>query len=355
MLKENCNMTNRMIDDDFLEDLQSDAILSPVVDLVKEKNLILSFRDNYINVYHNSHSIYKIVQKKMPGQKYRVEFDFNHARYTKSYVTDLEELKSLGFKLSNNTDNVAFDYYESGKCKSGNNKIYTYISDLDDQFWMNSSNILIALVNDFFSNNGKDYFCGEVIKGQRKNNKNRFLEKKRQQDIALANRNADNPFFIYDIEYAEPNGKKKGVPGRFDMLGVYTEKRMVKKLFLIELKSTIYACKGETSGIISHENDMEKYLADNKALIERKEEAVAILEGYNTLFNGNSKLTFPNNPQDIDVGAFFILTDEAITQKHMIRKFNSIMLENDRWEITYELCESILNEKKDFVDADNNL
>ena len=68
MLKENCNMTNRMIDDDFLEDLQSDGILSPVVDLVKEKNLILSFRDNYINVYHNSHSIYKIVQKKKIGR-----------------------------------------------------------------------------------------------------------------------------------------------------------------------------------------------------------------------------------------------------------------------------------------------
>lgn len=208
-------MANRMIDDDFLKDLQSDGILSPVVDLVKEKNLILSFRGNYINVYHNSHSIYKIVQKKMPGQKYRVEFDFNHARYTKSYITYLNELKNLGFKLSNNTDNVAFDYRnEEKKYRSGNNKIYTYISDLDYQFWMNSSNILIALVNDFFSNNGKDYFCGEVIKGQRKNNKNRFLEKKRQQEIALANRNADNPFFIYDIEYAEPNGKNKGVPGK---------------------------------------------------------------------------------------------------------------------------------------------
>ena len=139
------------------------------------------------------------------------------------------------------------------------------------------------------------------------------------------------------------------------MLGVYTEKRMVKKLFLIELKSTIYACKSETSGIISHENDMDKYL-DNKKMIDKmKKEAKAIIKGYNTLFNGNSKLTFPNNYQDIDVGAFFILTDEAITQKHMIRKFNSIILENDRWEITQELCESILNEKKDFVDADNNL
>jgi hypothetical protein len=100
---------------------------------------------------------------------------------------------------------------------------------------------------------------------------------------------------------------------------------------------------------------MDKYLDNKKMIDKRKKEAKAIIKGYNTLFNGNSKLTFPNNYQDIDVGAFFILTDEAITQKHMIRKFNSIILENDRWEITQELCESILNEKKDFVDADNNL
>jgi hypothetical protein len=337
-------MANRMINNEFLMDLMPGGVLSPVVELVKDKRLVLSFRCDCINVYHKSHSIYKIVQKKRPGQRYRIEFDFNHARYTESYVTDLEELKSLGFKLSNKTDNVAFDYYESGKCKSGNNKIYTYISSLDNQFWKNSSNILIKLVNDFFSNNEKDYFSGEVIKRERKNNENRFLEKKRQQGIALANQNADSPFFIYDLEYAEPNGKKKGVPGRFDMLGVYTEKRKVKNLFFIELKSTISACNAKTSGIISHESDMEKYLADdNKDVIdERKNEAIDILKGYNTLFNENSKLTFPINPQDIDVGAFFILTDEAITRKHKIKKFKNIMLENDQWKITQELCELIL-------------
>lgn len=209
-------------------------------------------------------------------------------------------------------------------------------------FWQKSSNILIKLVDDFFDMTEEDYFKGNVIKKHRKYDKNRYLEKIRQQEIALANQNPDNPFFIYDIEYAEPYGKKDNVPGRFDMLGVYTENREVKKLFLIELKSTLRACDSKVSGIRGHEKDMKRYLCNNVKINERKKEAVDILKEYIPLFNKNSMFTFPSDIQDIDVGAFFILTDEATTRRHNIKEFKSIILKNGKWEISQELCKSIL-------------
>ncbi len=56
----------------------------------------------------------------------------------------------------------------------------------DYQFWQKSSNILIRLVDDFFDITGEDYFKGNVIKKHRKYDKNRYLEKIRQQEIVLA-------------------------------------------------------------------------------------------------------------------------------------------------------------------------
>jgi len=46
-----------------------------------------------------------------------------------------------------------------------------------------------------------------------------------------------------------------------------------KKLFLIELKSTIESCDDKKSGIAIHEDDMERYLHNEVKIRERKEEA----------------------------------------------------------------------------------
>ena len=126
------------------------------------------------------------------------------------------------------------------------------------------------------------------------------------------------------------------------MLGVYTENRIVRKLFFIELKSKLDSSDSISSGISEHEEDMERYLKNENMINERKEEAVDILKAYIPLFIKNSKLEFPTNYQDIDVGAFFILTDEAISRRHKINRFKSIILENGQWEITHELCKSIV-------------
>jgi len=149
-----------MINKKFLEALYPNGVLSPVIDLVKRKRLILAFRSNCINVYHNGHSIYRIFQQEKKN-RYKIEFDFNHARYTETWQEELNQLKGLGFMLLNNretVETVEFDYYktlESGqrKARSGNNIIYTYIPydcGINDQFWQDSSNIFIKLVDDFF-------------------------------------------------------------------------------------------------------------------------------------------------------------------------------------------------------------
>ena len=95
-------MASRMINDEFLKDLQPGEILSPVIEHVKEKRLVLAFRGEYINVYYKGHSIYKIIQKKK--YRYKIEFDFNHARYAKTWKDDLDSLMRLGFILPEKQD-----------------------------------------------------------------------------------------------------------------------------------------------------------------------------------------------------------------------------------------------------------
>lgn len=83
-------------------------------------------------------------------------------------------------------------------------------------------------------------------------------------------------------------------------------------------------------------NSAKEGLNGYKKVNERKKEAVEMLNKYISLFNENAVFTFPAG-YEIDIGAFFILTDEAKTQKERIKKFKSIILEDNHWEITPKL------------------
>lgn len=301
----------RMVDQKFLNDLSNGGILSPVTESVKLSNdLMMAFRSGYINIYYRGHSLYKIAQK---NGGYTVSFDFNHARYTENYQ---EKLAGIGMTLPNKRTEPEYPRKVKNKGKekviSGNNTISKYIFKYDSAFWANSLPLLKGLIDDYYAEDkAKDYFMAKVAEFGLKSRgkKSQLLEKRRQQQIALANCFTENGYFVYDIEYAEPKGSGEKLHGRFDMLAVKVSNAVAEKLLLIELKSTKEACEG-TSGIENHRSDMAHYLdPENDKARDRIAEAHETLDALSELF-GNAHVDC-SRLKASDVSHLFVLTDEA--------------------------------------------
>lgn len=83
----------RSISDEFQSELHS-GTLKWVTDAVKDRtnNLILCFRDGYVNVYYKSHSLFKITQHQ---RGYRLSFNLRHARYTEPMEAAKSRIKAI--------------------------------------------------------------------------------------------------------------------------------------------------------------------------------------------------------------------------------------------------------------------
>ncbi|RII33088.1 hypothetical protein D2A34_19875 [Clostridium chromiireducens] len=291
--KEN---SKREINPDFANELK-EGILEPVTQMVKNNDdLIMFFRGKYINIYYRGHSLFRIEQlghKKNPY--YKVFFNFNHARYTEDWEEVLQQLEAIGYSLNHSIQH------------NKENIVSTIVKSANIDFWNKSKIIFSKLIDDFFSieeDKLYDYFnmCKNI-------NKNKFIEKQRQQKIAIINNNCDNGYFIYDIEYTQArNSKDEKNSGRFDMLALKFENKVPIELVLIELKSTESACTSN-SGVDKHYKDLKDYINNHNYMRIRKEEAICIFNLYSdiNIFSADKI----EEAENLDVKILFIFTDTA--------------------------------------------
>jgi hypothetical protein len=182
-----------------------------------------------------------------------------------------------------------------------------------DFAWGRAKEILTGLIDDFYDSEKKmDYFKGEETTGKR-----RYLEKQDQQKLILHNRFWEDGFFVYDMEYEEPGGSKQkesedsDLKSRFDLLALQVEKGAARKLWLLEVKSTLAACNDTDSGLKKHSGDMATYLGKGENLRKkaRRDDAPRILNGYARLFGWRC----PDcaGLENIPVEFGFVLTGDA--------------------------------------------
>jgi len=299
-MSKDCRNNVRVINEDFKIALEG-GILKPVTEMVKNSgNLLMCFRGKYINVYYRGHSLFKIEQMgKEDYYYYKVSFDFNHARFTKEWDKVLELLEAIGYSLNHKNHDIC----------NKKNKVSAIVDPEDIDFWNKSKEIFSKLIDDYFSVDEDklyDYFkiC-KII------NKNKFIEKQRQQKIAMSNTNCDNGYFIYDIEYTQArDSKEEKNSGRFDMLAMRFENKVPVELVLIELKSTKSACTSG-SGIKKHYEDLTEYSNNLHYINVRKREAIAIFNLYSSLNIISANRI--DDVVDLNVKILFIFTDEAKT------------------------------------------
>ena len=102
----------RKISDNFIKDLEN-GVLSNLMKIIKDdKELIICFRDGYVNIYYKSHSIFK-VEEQTKYKRYKFTFNIGHARYFDTLENIKEELNLLGIeaKKSKNKDRFEAIFY----------------------------------------------------------------------------------------------------------------------------------------------------------------------------------------------------------------------------------------------------
>jgi hypothetical protein len=312
---------SRMISEKFLNDLES-GILQPVTELVKnDPELFLAFRGGYINVYYRGHNLFKIETK---DYGYLCMFDFDHGRYTASYESKLRELQALGMSLPKKSRDIRPPKYNKNGNAVWSNDISVQIGVEKPSFcWEKAKDILIPLIEDFYDpQKTHDHFKEKFDLHQRTKAKSLLLEKQDQQRLIANNRFSDNGFFVYDMEYKEPDEsgkkdaqKKKEDHGRFDMLALQVENGKPVKLWLLELKSTSEACTDSDSGIAKHNTDMGNYLDMKKPgavqrIDARRDDVPKILHGYKRLFGWPCPDCANIDTIHVDYG--FVLTGTAV-------------------------------------------
>lgn len=311
--KPRAEARERRLSPAFMTDLSEGKLKGLVETIKKDADLLMCFRGGlkaeYVNVYYRGHSLFKI---SVSSRGYVVEFDFNHARYTKDWQGALNALQPIGYRLNSDGELQKYKDQADGGVRSPRNVLHRSIArdPLPQDFWQSSSLALKRLVDDFFDPDKtkcRDYFKDYSGKQQSNKTKQQLLEKVRQQQIMKANQSLSGPYFIYDMEYAQArNSKDEKVGGRFDMLALRRMADDLYRLVFVELKSTKSACVGK-SGIREHESDLSAYTKSAEYLEVRRKDAIGICEDYAALFlDGASVITI-----DDKLEILFIFTDEA--------------------------------------------
>lgn len=309
-MKMNDVIHKRMIHEDFVNELQC-GILSDIIDLVNgyqddqgQPVLYMAFRGSYINIYFHSHVVFHI-SRKDNGNRYRISFDFNHARFSPEYKEDLKTLQEYGWRLPAGRTEIIKNDAIKGTKSSGNNQISLDICRKETQtsdYLRESCQILLRLMRDFFDvSKTRDYFTipeKEICVN--------YAEKDRQQKIAMANRFCRSGLYIYDIEYRDP--EKCQTKGRYDMLAVQIDSDGVaRSLLFLELKTNGKSCEG-ASGVDDHRCDMKEYLARKDLIDQRIQDCRNIFAAYHRLGILEDEIRFGD---ELCVCSYFLFTDTA--------------------------------------------
>ncbi len=296
---------SRAVEKEFVDEFKNENNLGKILAYVKDtsKNLILCFRGNsgqVVTVYKKNHVFWEISKLNGGKLKYRLRFNFNHARYSKNWQASLKALKFLGWEQIKKTDKN--DKIDVGYLK--------YDFDiLEDRFLKISYNIINRLIDDYFDSSKKyDFFTGTVRK-----NKSVLLEKQRQQELYEKFNKPDSGdgYLIYDLEFVEKGNRTGNQP---DFWAIKYEKGVPKKLVVGEIKSRESALNGK-SGILEHVKAMVDYSKSDN-ITNRKEEAIKILKSYAELglkgLGIDDVNLLENIVLDSDVENLIVLTDEAV-------------------------------------------
>lgn len=228
----------RSISDEFQSELHS-GILKWVTDAVKDRanDLIICFRDGYVNVYYKSHSLFKITQNK---QGYRLSYNLRHARYTEPMEAAKYRLKAILPEIRFSASDEAWFYADMIPKNAQTQIIAAYKSYIDDFFDLSK--------------------LTDYIHPSRKRD---LLEKVRQQELFSAHFDPvgiGDELVFYDMELSIPGESsdiaKKGSP---DCLAVKLQGGMVTEIVLVEVKSAAAACMG-SHGIKKHCEDFSAIL-----------------------------------------------------------------------------------------------
>lgn len=251
----------REISKEFVKHLHN-GVLKDFVDVIRKSNgeLIMCIRNGYINVYYNTHNVFKI-EEKIRDKRFLVLFDAGHTRYTKDRLKKIDKLKEYG---------VIYNICEKGQPNKKNG--LPYKSDKHTfEFYIEMSNskvnhikeiceIYIGFIKDFFDEN-LDY---DYIKNQPKGRKKAKLSEKQMQHDLYAGRHTmrigDDEFILYDIEFKEPGNRHSGKP---DFMAARVRKGIVESVVLVELKTESISCNNE-SGVAEHLVDFEKMIHNTK-------------------------------------------------------------------------------------------
>lgn len=285
----------------FFNDLK-EGILSQITIECKRNRELLFIRDGYVNVYHQGRSLLKIEENER-SKNYRLSFNFNYARYQENWSNLLKQMNQFGFVLT-----------KTGEKISDRELVTTIPFSGDFSVCESSFAILRGLIEDFIKPCEHtipqyDYFKAQDGVDQSLRRQPSYLEKQRQQEIALANRCLGDGYCIYDMEYTQPrNSKAEENLGRYDFMALRYQAGKPTALVFIELKSTKAACDGKC-GVEKHETDLQKYLRTEtaKQRINEAEKSIRQLSALGLLM-GTAADSLPEN---LPLELLFVFTDNA--------------------------------------------
>lgn len=301
-IKKDC----RAVDVSFVKDFV-DGDLKEILDFVKDRNnkMILLFRGNsgnIVTIYKRNHVFWEVTKMKnikRAGYKFKIRFNFNHARFSECWKNWLDTLLLRGWEIEkkNNAKSVGYIVY----------KFDSITLDVLKEAY----EIFNNAINDFFDKSKKyDWF-----KNSNKKNKGKLLEKERQQELfeKFDKPESGDGYVIYDLEFAEPGNKKGNQP---DFFAVKYQNCKTMKLVVGEVKSKSSAFTGG-SGLIEHIEKMKDYIS-RSAINNRKEEAKEILKRYSMLglkgFDIKDIDKIDDFKVDDTVEILVVVTDEGIDE-----------------------------------------
>jgi len=289
----------RLLDEQFVNDLLAGSLKALLEYVHRDPSLDLQIRKNYINIYFRGGNILKV---EKTGADYKYHFD---QKYFKDKQTD--ELMGMANQKYWN------DYFPKAK----------------------------QVMNIHFAPYGKE-------------------EREYQQLVVRENNNSSiangTDYFIIDVEY-------KKSKAQFDMVAVEWLSESAKrkspdkhppKLMIIEMKFGDNAIKGE-SGLKKHENDFKKFISNESALADFKEEMVAVFKQKRKLGLIPGLLENQNDVSQFapEVGLAFLLANHKPASKRLKHELDSLHPSDTRFIISsfmgYGIYEHSICDYDDFM------
>ena len=285
------------------------------------KRLVIGFRSDKIIIYYYNHKLWEL--SKSRGEQFKVQFDYNHARYCATWKDKykvlvgekygFEQVKENKIKTKDcllDDDSMIILTRSSGKNKYSDGEygdvtggeigtIRCIKKSFDDNF-VQETCVILSEIMDSYINDKIDFFREKVWDKlniakehktrveQNSNTDNNLIEKKWQQTLFnhfkyIDGENDDAYTFAYDLEFSQryPSDEIKKLFGcnEPDLVAIRFENGKAKNLQLIEVKSTEAACKGK-SGIEKHIEGMRAYSELEFFMQSRIEDAIALFKAY---------------------------------------------------------------------------